>query len=304
MPEAVRQRVISVSDAVQVISEPAEVKRKALDLVRQGHVRTVAAGVERVKEELAGRECSDSTEAYSPVAFRDNVNDYHCAIADLAKRVRTKSVDIIIARVSLGSKPQVFSSIASLAEHSLTHRGVLVVPVYTGQLAEAVRRLTPRKNDRKRHVRWFIEMDIVFSEPIRDSGEPRGVGMRRIALLVLCKPEARFFPGEDVIEVPPTDDASGLRQKLGDAMGLILEQFARPKQTVCALSFNGNGSVNMSTVKLRSQSFGTGEYDPYMDLVAAQLFGEAPVKGVDKTYQWPNIPSPWTGLRFSPIIIS
>ena len=277
MPEAVRQGVVSVSDAVQVVAEPAEVKRKALDLVRQGHLRTVVAGVEQVKEEFAGREDSSSTQTCPPVAFGDNVNDYHCAIADLAKRVRPDSVDIIIARVPLGAKPQVFSSIASLAEHALTHRGVLAVPVYTEQLAEAVRRLTPRENDRKRHVRWFIEMDIVFSEPIGDSGEPRGVGMRRIALLVFCKPGARFFPGEDVIEVPPREDASGLRQKLGDAMGLILEQFARPKRTVCALSFHGNGSVNMATVKLRSQSFGAGEYDPYMGLITGQLFGEAQI---------------------------
>ena len=277
MTEAVRQRVVSVSDAVQVVAEPAEVKRMALDLVRQGQVRTVVAGVEQVKEELAGRERSSSTETCPPVAFGDNVNDYHCAIADLAKRVRPESVDIIIARVPLGAKPQVFSSIASLAEHSLTHKGILVVPVYTEQLVEAVRRLAPRENDRKRHVRWFLEMDIVFPEPIGDSGEPRVVGMRRIALLVLCKPGARFFPGEDVIEVPPREDANGPRLKFGDAMGPILQQFARPRLNVCALSCHGNGTANMTTVKLRSQFFGTDEYGHYMGLIAGQLFGETQI---------------------------
>ena len=203
LPEAVRQRVVTVSDAVKVISEPAEIKKMALDLVKEGDVRTVVAGVKKVKKEIAGRECSSSTETCSPVAFGDNVNDYHCAMADLATRMPLESVDIIIASVSLGAKPQVFSSIASLAAHSLTHRGVLVVPVYTEQLPEAVRRLTAKENEREKKLRWFIEMDVLFSEPIRDSGDPRGFGMRRIALLVLCKPGARFFPGEDVIEVPP-----------------------------------------------------------------------------------------------------
>ena len=84
------------------------------------------------------------------MAFGDNVNDYHCAMADLATRMPLESVDIIIASVSLGAKPQVFSSIASLAAHSLTHRGVLVVHVYTEQLPEAVRRLTAKENERKR----------------------------------------------------------------------------------------------------------------------------------------------------------
>ena len=47
LPEAVRQRVVTVSDAVKVISEPAEIKKMALDLVKEGDVRTVVAGVRR-----------------------------------------------------------------------------------------------------------------------------------------------------------------------------------------------------------------------------------------------------------------
>ena len=278
IPEAVRQKVVTVSDAVKVVSEPAEVKRKALDLVKEGSVRTLVAGVKRVKEEMAGREHSGSTESHSPVNFDHSVSTYLSTIGDLVNQMPAESVDLLLAIQPSDARPQIFSILASCAEHALTPRGLLIVPVHAELLPEAIRRLTPRENDRKRDVQWGVEMDLLFRDPIGNSGEPHWVELRRVAVLILGKAEAKVSPGDDIIEVPPPGkEDNDHRQGLYDshAMGMILRRFALPGHTVCALSFDGGRSVKMATVKLNDQSLATGEYLSYMTLISEELFGEA-----------------------------
>ena len=120
-------------------------------------------------------------------------------------------------------------------------------------------------------------MDLLFRDPIGDSGEPHWVDLRRVAVLILGKAEAKLSPGADVIEVPPSgkDDGDHRHQGLEEAMGTIFRRVALPGHSVCALAFDGGGSVKIATVKLQRQSFDTGEYQAYMTLIGEQLFGDA-----------------------------
>lgn len=272
LPDAVRQGVVKVSDAVQVVSESAEIKRRALDLVNSGNSRTLVAGARIAKKEMVSPAHPNSSETPPEVSFGREVGHYVCRVAELVQQITPDSVDVMIARVSLLANRRVFSSIASLADHSLRSTGILAVPVHSEQLPEAVRRLTT-KGKTWRPLEWFMEMDIVFSEPIAHSGEPGAVDMRRIALLVVCKAGAKFSVNGDVIEVPHSGDDNRHPQTLDDAMGLIAQEFARPRMTVCALSFVDSDSVNIATVRLRSQPHDTDEFRSNVRLVAGQLFG-------------------------------
>ena len=62
LQQAVRQDRVSVSDASQVIEEPAEVQRRALGLVASGEARTVVEGARKARHESPPRPSQDDSE--------------------------------------------------------------------------------------------------------------------------------------------------------------------------------------------------------------------------------------------------
>ena len=267
--EAVRQSIVTLSDAARkkVAGAPPEVQRKALALVKDGKVRTMATAVARVLEEIPEPPCEQEPETGPPTAFMESGLFHRCSVADLRMRLKPGTVDLIVAFPPAAARLAIFSGLGALATRVLTEAGMMVLGVVdTGRLPEVLARL-PRDGPE-----WIMECSLLFPAPIAASGEPHRIDIRRVALLVCGKAGARLKRGEDVIEVPaPGGGAASLPLELGDGMALVVRRFASQGQVVLDPMVHGRSGVVSAAVRGGCTFIGADEDQSRIDLVLEQL---------------------------------
>ena len=269
--EAVRQDLITVTDAARskVIGAPPEVQRRALAHVREGKVRTMAAAVARVLENISEQESEQVAEPDLPATFGESGLFYHCSVAELGKRLEPGKVDLIVALPPADARLAIFSDLGALANRVLTEAGLMVVGVVdTGQLPDVLARL------RRDGPEWIMEFNLLFPAPIATSGEPHWVEFRRVALLVYGKSRAVVSEGGDVIDVPAPgcDTTSGPTQLL-EGVALVVRRFASQGLLVCDPMVNGRSGVALAALAAGCTFIGADEDRSRIDLVLEQLGG-------------------------------
>ena len=146
--EAIKKDIATVSDVVKdnVMDAPMEVQLEALSLVKGGTVRTMAAAVERVKQETLER--MDEPGSMSslplknpsfppPLRIGKRAAFHQCSVGELKARVKPRSVNLILVHPPDGAPIEFFFEIGALASHALKENGVLVAAVVAnGNLPE------------------------------------------------------------------------------------------------------------------------------------------------------------------------
>ena len=269
--EAVRQNIVTVSDAAQsrVIGASPQVQLQALARVKDGEEKTMAAAVGSVPEEIAERECDQVPRFVIPTRFGGNATFYRCSVAVLKRRLEPGTVDLIVAFPAADARPTIFSDLGSLATRALTEAGIMVVGLAdTGMLPEVLSRL------RKAGPEWIAELSLLFPNPIGNSGEPHWMGLRRAALLVCGKPGTRLEGECDVIDVPtPGGDTAGRPLELEDGMPLVVQWFASQSQVVCDPMLCGRSRVALAVLGAGCTFIGADEDQSSIDLLLEQVNG-------------------------------
>lgn len=245
--EAVRQGVISLSDAVKdnVNDAPKEVQAEALALLTGEGVRTLTAAVGRVRRERQAR----APALRSPSPTRVEKHEFYFSDVELLTlRLRPGTVDVLLVYSYQFRRSDFLSQIARLADRVLHQAGVLVLVVKPDiELHDVLVRLSRRV----RETKFIAEFSLLFPLPIDDLGYPHQTEIRRVALLVFGKPEVRLPDGDDVIEVPApaesTEDDDFMEIK--DGLALVVDQFATKGDRICIPTLEGNSEAVLAAVK-------------------------------------------------------
>ena len=267
--EAVRDGTVSVSDAVKdnVSNVSQEVQREALSLVKQGKSRTLSAAIEKVAKERLEREDEPLSKFDPPTTLGKTAKFHRCSVADLKKRVKPGTVDLIVAHPPEWARIGYFSEIGALANHALTEDGVMVVAVVaTGALPEMLDRLS------RGGPEFIAEFSLLFPAPIAELGDPHYTEIRRAALLTFGKSGAKLPPGGDVIEVPaPADDPADGLMEIKDGLPLVVARFASRGQTLCILTLTDNGGAVVAALAAGCTVIGADEDQSVIDDVVRRV---------------------------------
>lgn len=228
LQQAVREWKIKGTDAARVISRPAVVQERAVELVMSKEVRTVSRAVERVEREMA--EAVEAAVLADMLAQPlDETMTLHVAqIADILRLVPANTVDAIITHPPQAEdKLFMYSDLAALAAHALKPSGFMAV------LGNGM--LLPRMLAHLEHegIRWIMEQDVLSQGPPDRSGRPYFLGLRRKPLLVYGKPAFQPAGGDDLITVPPPEELPAGLDRNETTMDLIVKKLCRSGQTVC-----------------------------------------------------------------------
>ena len=228
LQQAVRDWKIRGTDAAQVISQPAEVQERAVELVMNQEVRTVSQAVKRVEREMT--EAADA-EALADMLAQplDETMTLHVAqVADMLRLVPANTVDAIITHPPHAEdKLFMYSDLAALAAHALKPSGFMAV-LGNGMLLPWMLAHLEHEG-----IRWIMEQDVLFQGPPYRSGRPYFLDLHRKPLLVYGKPA--FWPAgvDDLITVPPPEELPAGLDRNETAMDLIVRKWCRPGQTIC-----------------------------------------------------------------------
>ena len=121
----------------------------------------------------------------------------------------------------------VYSDLAAFAVHALKPDGFLAVVGSSMLLHQILQHLEHAG------LRWIMEVDVLSEGPPYSSGRPHFLDLHRQPLLVFGKPAFRPAGLDDLITVPAAEDLPHGLDRNETAMGLIVEKFCRPGQTVC-----------------------------------------------------------------------
>ena len=226
---AVERGRIKVSDAANVVGQPAEVQEAALALVASGAAKTLGRAVRQLNGERAeAAEAAGAANLAKPLD--ETVTLHRAALADLAKLVAAASVDRSITHPPHGRESlPLLADLAAFAAHALQPSGSLVVLSGMEQQPETLERLnTPT-------CIGVAEFDYRDNGTTTRSGPPHRTRLRRKSLLIYGKRGFRLPPGDDIIELPPPEPGSPARRQweLNNAgLELILARFARPGQVI------------------------------------------------------------------------
>ena len=261
--EAVTQWRIRYSAASTHVDRPPEVQNKAVDLVFRGEAKTIKRAVER---EIA---LAEAAAALADMLARppDETTTLHTAtVADLHGLVTAGSVDAVIAHPPHTEETlPLLSGLASFAAHALADTGVMVV-VGSGLIL-------PRMLEQLAHpdLEWLAEFDLVLQGPPEFSGGPHRIALHRRPLLVYGKEGFRVAGMDDLIEAPPADKISpGLRRN-EVAIGMVLERFCRPGQTVCDPVMRDRAGTALAARRLGCTFFGASETQSSIDRIRVRL---------------------------------
>ena len=264
--EAVTQWRIRYSAASRHVDRPPEVQNKAVDLVFRGEAKTIKRAVERVEREIA---LAEEAAALADILARppDETTTLHTAtVADLPGLVTAGSVDAVIAHPPLTEEAlPLLSGLASFAAHALKASGVMVV-VGNGLIL-------PRMLERLKHpdLEWLTEFDLVLQGPPEPSGRPHRIALHRRPLLVYGKGHFPVEGLDDLIEAPPADELPpGLRWNEA-AIGMVVERFCRPGQTVCDPVMRDRAGTALAARDLGCIFFGASETQSSIDRIRVRL---------------------------------
>ena len=230
LQEAVERRQLKASDAARVLNKPADIQRRAVAEVVSGNARTVLAAAGTVEREIShmGDSCKGRTA--SPDAANITITLYQATVSQMHGRVARGSVDAIVTFPS--SDPGLhgrLEELAGFAAHALKPEGVMAVLTSGVHLPSVIESL------KHPELKWLVEFDYRPPAPSR-SGPSLNLTIRRWPVLIYGRFRHRLQGGDDVIEVPGSEDSasnakSGRRLDVG--MAMIMERLTQPGQLVC-----------------------------------------------------------------------
>ncbi len=264
--EAVTQWRIRYSAASRHVDRPPEVQNKAVDLVFRGEAKTIKRAVERVEREIA---LAEEAAALADILGRpldETITLHTSKVSDLNGLVTAGSVDAVVSHPPLTEEAlPLLSGLASFAAHALKPSGVMVV-VGNGLIL-------PRMLEQLAHpdLEWLAEFDLVLQGPPESSGRPHRIALHRRPLLVYGKEGFRVEGLDDLIEAPPADELPpGLRWNEA-AIGMVVERFCRPGQTVCDPVMRDRAGTALAARDLGCIFFGASETQSSIDRIRVRL---------------------------------
>ena len=264
--EAVTQWRIRYSAASRHVDRPPEVQNKAVDLVFRGEAKTIKRAVERVEREIA---LAEEAAALADILARppDETITLHTAtVADLHGLVTAGSVDAVISHPPLTEEAlPLLSGLASFAAHALADTGVMVV-VGNGLIL-------PRMLEQLAHpdLEWLAEFDLVLQGPPDWSGGPHRIALHRRPLLVYGKGHFPVEGLDDLIEAPPADELPQGLHRNEVAIGMVLERFCKPGQTVCDPVMRDRAGTALAARRLGCTFVGSSEMQSSIDRIRVRL---------------------------------
>ena len=276
--EAIKKDIATVSDVVKdnVMDAPMEVQLEALSLVKGGTVRTMAAAVERVKQETLER--MDELGSMSslplknpsfppPLRIGKRAAFHQCSVDELKARVKPGSVNLILVHPPDGAPIEFFLEIGALASHALKENGVLVAAVVaTGNLPERLTSLLAEGPG------FIAEFNLQFPFPIDEVGHPHRTQIQRAALLVFGKSRARLAEGNDVIEVPASDGGTAYGiMHLEDGLAEVVARFAVKGQRICIPTLQNYSGAVWAALESGCTIIGADEDKSFIDDVMREL---------------------------------
>ena len=266
LQEAVRERLVGCRDAAMVVDQPREVQIRGVELMARREVRTIKRAVERVEREIA---LAEEEAALADILARppDETTTLHTAtVADLPGLVTAGSVDAVIAHPPLTEKAlPLLSGLASFAAHALKASGVMVV-VGNGLIL-------PRMLERLKHpdLEWLAEFDLVLQGPPEPSGRPHRIALHRRPLLVYGKGHFPVEGLDDLIEAPPADELPPGLHRNEAAIGMVVERFCKPGQTVCDPVMRDRPGTALAARRMGCTFVGASEKQSSIDRIRVRL---------------------------------
>ena len=246
--QAVERGRIKVSDAANVVGQPAEVQEAALARVESGAAKTLGRAVSQVNSERAEAAAAAAGAANRSKPLDETITLHRAALADLITLVAPASVDRIITHPPHGRESlPLLADLAVFAAHALQPSGALVVLSGMEQLPETLEQL------KHPDLHWAAEFDYRDNGTTTWSRPPHRTRLRRKSLLIYGKRGFRLSPGDDVIELPsPEPGAAARRQgQLNNAGAvLILARFAGPGPVICDPLMLSQASAALAARKL------------------------------------------------------
>lgn len=230
--QAVAAGQVTGNDARKVISQTAEIQRRALELVQGGKSRTVSRSVALVLREMDLEGGSGASPIHPPRETAPRAEFHVSPLADLHRLVSAGSINAIVTfpPTAWSWIPQ-FGNLAHFAAHALRPDGVLAVLVSAQYLPCVLKALEHPE------LKWVAELDYRFDSPAIYTREPHRLNQRRRPLLVYGKPQFRLGGGDDIIQLPPHEEHSLERrqgqQRFELGAELIFERLVATGGTVC-----------------------------------------------------------------------
>ena len=242
---AVEQGTAAVSDASRIVDEAPETQRRAFNLLTSREVRTVAAGVNRARQDVGvDLDSQETVDLAPPTALGTSFTLFRSTVADLAGRVKRESVDVIITYSPNDTKPKDLADLAAFAAHALTRTGVMVVLANSSRLLEEMSYL------KHKGLEWICQFSYHFQIPLEDSGEPHWVQIRQYPLLVYGKSGSRLKEGYDVIDAPVFLEGMMNRlEAIEFGMPSVVKRFVAPGQVVCNPMLRGASGLALAVLK-------------------------------------------------------
>ena len=250
----VDQGKIAVSDADKVIGQPHELQEAAAKMVLEGEVRTVKSAVNRILKEKDNRVEPEASSAESWQSSNGRAALHNCSLASLTTLVEKQSVDTIIGHPPQGDDvTKTLIELRDFMVHALNEDGLAILLCRSGDLPEVFRHL-PGKG-----IQFLCELDYRVDLPTRPLGGRHEMTLSRMPLLVFGKAKSILDEGDDVIQLPPLDDAStevriGERHAAGANM--IVRRFAVSGGLVCDPLLIGGAINALAAVRNRCRFLG------------------------------------------------
>ena len=266
---AVDQGHVAVSDAVKVIGQPHEVQEAAVKMVLEGAARTVKAAVNRILNEGSNRVENQESTGESWRSSDGRAVLHSCGISSLIPLVEQGSVDTIIGHVPQGDEAgRTLIELRDFAAHALHEYGLATLLCRTVDLPVVFRHL-PGKD-----IQFLCELDYRIDTPARPLGGSHAITLSRMPLLVFGKAKSALDEGDDVIQLPPLDDAStevrlGERHAVGARM--IVRRFTVSGGLVCDPLLLGGVNNGLAAVRNGCRFVGACEDRAKFDYVRDRL---------------------------------
>ena len=267
---AVEQGIIAASDASGIVDEAPEVQLRAFNSLRFREVRTLAAGVNRARQDVGvGLDNRETVNPAPPTAVGTNFTLFRSIMADLAGRVKRESVDVIITYSLNDTKLKDLADLAVFAAHALTQSGVMVVLADSSRLPEEMSYL------KHKGLEWICQFSYHFQIPLEDSGEPHWVQIRQYPLLVYGKSGCRLKEGYDVIDAPVFLQGMMNRfEAIEYGMPMVVKRLVTPGQVVCNPMLRGASGLALAVLKNGCHFVGAGADETALNSVYEELTRE------------------------------
>ena len=284
---AVDQGHVAVSDAVKVIGEPHEVQEAAVKMVLEGATRTVKSAANRIQREKDNKD-NKVEPGVSSAEFWVSPNGraalHNLPVSSLISLVEKGSVDTIIGLVPQGDDAgRTLTELRDFAAHALHEDGLVILLCRTRDLPVAFRHLLGRD------IQFLCELDYRIDIPTRALGGGHEMTLSRMPLLVFGKAKSVLDEGNDVIQLPPVDDASTevrLGERHAAGADMIIRRFAVSGGLVCDPLLLGGANYALAAVRNGYRILGAtveqSRFEHVRGRLAREYEGQAQVGGSEQ----------------------